>query len=285
MKFGKNLQRLIEEALPEWRDKFIAYKRLKKLLKVIAPKAQDEGISQVPRKRQRIETQGESHSSTSRSSDGLDLTFLKYKLTAEEVDFIQLLYPELEKFNHFFMEKEEEYIIHQKELQDRIERVKDTYGLSPAKFRQEMMSVRKDFVNFHGEMVLLENYSVLNYTGLVKILKKYDKRRGGILRLAFIEKVLEQPFFAMEVLFKLVKECEETLEQLFAREEEGRMLGEEEEATVYVYERGHEEEMHRSTMAALRSMREMRKGSSTFTALSLPPLQKHNNYPSPPIPT
>ena len=30
---------------------------------------------------------------------------------------------------------------------------------------EELLWVRKEIVDFHGEMVLLENYSALNYTG------------------------------------------------------------------------------------------------------------------------
>lgn len=30
-----------------------------------------------------------------------------------------------------------------------------------------MIDIRKEIVDFHGEMVLLENYSALNYTGTV----------------------------------------------------------------------------------------------------------------------
>lgn len=32
-------------------------------------------------------------------------------------------------------------------------------------FNEEMIKIRKEIVDFHGEMVLLENYSALNYTG------------------------------------------------------------------------------------------------------------------------
>jgi hypothetical protein len=31
--------------------------------------------------------------------------------------------------------------------------------------KEELMWVRKEIVDLHGEMVLLENYSALNYTG------------------------------------------------------------------------------------------------------------------------
>lgn len=43
------------------------------------------------------------------------------------------------------------------ELQDRLRAAKAS--------REEMLKVRKEIVDFHGEMVLLENYSALNYTG------------------------------------------------------------------------------------------------------------------------
>jgi SPX domain protein involved in polyphosphate accumulation len=37
MKFGKEFKTHLEETLPEWRDKFLCYKPLKKLLKQLAP--------------------------------------------------------------------------------------------------------------------------------------------------------------------------------------------------------------------------------------------------------
>ncbi|KAG2549303.1 hypothetical protein PVAP13_9KG262813 [Panicum virgatum] len=66
-------------------------------------------------------------------------------------------------------------------------------------------------------MVLLLNCSAINYTGLAKILEKYDMRTGTgrLLRLPFIEKVLGQPFFATELISRLVRECEATMEAVF----------------------------------------------------------------------
>ncbi|KAG6510166.1 hypothetical protein ZIOFF_028175 [Zingiber officinale] len=51
--------------------------------------------------------------------------------------------------------------------------------------------------------------------GLVKILKKYDKRTGALIRQPFIEKVLQQPFFTTDLLYKLVKECAAMLDHHF----------------------------------------------------------------------
>ena len=49
------------------------------------------------------------------------------------------------------------------ELQDRVAKAKDS--------NVELMSVGREIVDFHGEMVLLENYSALNYTGIFLFLR------------------------------------------------------------------------------------------------------------------
>lgn len=121
--------------------------------------------------------------------------------------------------------------------------------------------------------------------GLVKILKKYDKRTGGLLRLPFTQLALDQPFFTTEPLTRLVRECEANLELLFpleaeviesttaAQDQSGETsvdrsnvsaeststlpLGEE---TVDIY---------RSTLAAIRTIQGLKKASSTYNPLSL----------------
>ena len=97
MKFGKSLSNQIEETLPEWRDKFLSYKELKKRLKLVEPKGGDR-----PSKRPRIDA-----AVGSSAADGEKDDFS----SSEEMNFIKLLEDELEKFNSFFVEKEEEYII------------------------------------------------------------------------------------------------------------------------------------------------------------------------------
>ena len=60
------------------------------------------------------------------------------------------------------------------ELKERIERVKEKSNngrafTSESEFSEEMMDIRKDFVTIHGEMVLLKNYSSLNFAGTLAI--------------------------------------------------------------------------------------------------------------------
>lgn len=77
MKFGKRLKQQVEETFPEWRDKFLSYKHLKKLIGFI-------------------------------TSSGFG--------KAGEAEFVCLLNNEVDKFNSFFMEKEEDFIIRHKVL-------------------------------------------------------------------------------------------------------------------------------------------------------------------------
>ncbi|KAJ0785283.1 putative SPX domain-containing protein [Helianthus annuus] len=96
-----------------------------------------------------------------------------------------------------------------------LQKFQDSVMKAKDRFERRDDQDTKKIVDFHGEMVLLENYSAHNYTGIVKILKKYDKRTGALLRLPFIQKVLQQPFFTTDLLYKLVKEVETMLDHHF----------------------------------------------------------------------
>ena len=60
------------------------------------------------------------------------------------------------------------------ELKQRIEQVKEKsckngVFTSETEFSDEMMEIRREFVTIHGEMVLLKNYSSLNFAGTTLI--------------------------------------------------------------------------------------------------------------------
>ncbi|RZC92139.1 hypothetical protein C5167_028028 [Papaver somniferum] len=160
MKFGKSLSNQIEETLPEWRDKFLSYKDLKKRLKSIDPKCNNNnGTAEIrSSKRPKLSDNGEIVVVNNNKD-------IMKGMSREEIDFIRLLEDELEKFNWFFVDKEEEYIIRLKELQDRVAKAKES--------NDELIKARKEIVDFHGEMVLLENYSALNYTGKLSLSPSY----------------------------------------------------------------------------------------------------------------
>ncbi|XP_044444907.1 SPX domain-containing protein 3 [Triticum aestivum] len=107
---------------PGWRDKFLAYKRLKVLVRLV------------------------SGSSPHRA--------------AAEAAFVRLLNDEVDRFNVFFLEQEEEFIIRHREVRETVKAVE-----SEEPSEAEMRKVRREIVDLHGEMVLLLNYSAVNYTG------------------------------------------------------------------------------------------------------------------------
>ncbi|KAG6742907.1 hypothetical protein POTOM_053851 [Populus tomentosa] len=334
MKFGKEFKTHLEETLPEWRDKFLCYKPLKKLLKQLPPTVDSLNLDRPVNFQLHPHPPpltGDVHGNTNRP------------LVDLQEWFVRILNEELDKFNDFYVDKEEDFVIClqafvyyssgnlrycglmvafnvfpicmfgkselivlggvvrqyvkrrlsmgleglDKELKERIENLKENSSkdgvfTSESEFSEEMMDIRKDLVTIHGEMVLLKNYSSLNFAGLVKILKKYDKRTGGLLRLPFTQLALHQPFFTTEPLTRLVHECEDNLELLFPLEAEviestnivqdqsnpslnnttsispgpPTTLGEE---TIDIY---------RSTLAAMKAIRGLQKASSTSNPLS-----------------
>ncbi|XP_037424953.1 SPX domain-containing protein 3-like [Triticum dicoccoides] len=234
MKFGKRLKKQVEDSLPGWRDKFLSYKRLKVLVRLV------------------------SGSSPHRA--------------AAEAAFVRLLNDEVDRFNAFFLEQEEEFVIRHREVR---ETVKAVAGEEPSEAERvvETRKVRREIVDLHGEMVLLLNYSAVNYTGLAKILKKYDKRTGRLLRLPFIEEVLKQPFYTTELMSRLVRECEETMEVVFAADNSGELCTRKRCTDTKMTPMATEQGILRNTVAALVAMRELRSGSSTYGHFSLPPLE------------
>ncbi|CAD5166162.1 SPX domain-containing protein 4-like [Musa acuminata AAA Group] len=257
MKFGKDFRNHLEETLPEWRDKFLAYKALKKLIKHL-PQPPPLGVD-LP---------DEPPRGAARPLDAV-----------LEAWFVGILNEELEKFNDFYVDKEEDFVIRLQELKERIEKIRANKSgafTSEREFSEEMLDIRKAFVTIHGEMVLLKNYSSLNFAGLVKILKKYDKRTGALLSLPFTQRALHQPFFTTEPLTRLVRECEANLEMLFPLEAEviesdqtGKGETHEPHDPEGSSDRADNIGVYRSTLAAMKAIQGLRKASSTYNPLSL----------------
>jgi hypothetical protein len=314
MKYGKLLQLLLEQMPAEYRDKFLSYKQLKKVINTILkdnslPIAAFVEESTTTSEKRARGNAGEAVAvaSTTRGDEEVrgtaggavgakrkvetddvaaealaarDVAVRTAKageekeLSKEEENFLRLLNVELEKFNSFFTEKEEEYVIRLQELKNMLEEVRkqDDTEVHPRDKKDDLLSIRIDLVTLHGEVILMESYSTLNYTGLVKILKKHDKRTGAVLRLPFIRRVLLQPFFSTELLSQLVKECNNLLSTFPPPPPLDSIEAIEGDAQEQLYPTGPAAEgIFKSTVAALRTIQEMRKGSSTVSAQSLPP--------------
>ncbi|KAL1538726.1 SPX domain [Salvia divinorum] len=243
MKFGREFGIHLEKTLPGWRGKYLRYKLLKKLLNNIAPAA-GVLLARVP-------------------------------MPEFQVWFVAVLTGEIEKFNNFYVDMEEDLIIRSEALNEAIKQVNtgELYHemfTSESEFSEYMTKIRKDLVVIHGEMILLISYSSLNFAGLIKILKKYDKRTGAMLSMPFTQFAFHQPFFKTEPLTRLIHDCEANLEVLFPRRAEvvDRYTGTDAslETLLHVEETG---DVYRSTIATIGIIEELRKPSSTYNNLSM----------------
>ncbi|XP_061962820.1 SPX domain-containing protein 1-like [Populus nigra] len=189
MKYQKRLRDEVERVLPEWKRQFICYKGLKKQLKLINPR-----------------------SSRDRRMGGDRPGFATGRFLAvnnnirERIGFTRLLHSELNKVNAFYFDKEEDYVIRLKEMQLRAGNLDRN---------EEKLQVQRDILNLHAEMVLLLHYSVLNFTGLVKIVKKHNKRTGTSFQFSSMPRVMQRPFFSTDLLYELMRQCETMLDGLF----------------------------------------------------------------------
>eukprot|EP00878_Enallax_costatus_P036930 GHUV01041556.1.p1 GENE.GHUV01041556.1~~GHUV01041556.1.p1 ORF type:complete len:184 (-),score=43.34 GHUV01041556.1:9-560(-) len=111
-------------------------------------------------------------------------------LTEEENKFCKALSDTLHQLNDMFLAKEETSVI-------RVERLE--HDLAAATTPEQLNNLHKQFVDFHGEVLLLVHWSILAYTATVKILKKHHKRTGLLVKAPQLGNLLSQPFCSTEV--------------------------------------------------------------------------------------
>eukprot|EP00227_Mantoniella_beaufortii_P015614 CAMPEP_0197580750 /NCGR_PEP_ID=MMETSP1326-20131121/4463_1 /TAXON_ID=1155430 /ORGANISM="Genus nov. species nov., Strain RCC2288" /LENGTH=190 /DNA_ID=CAMNT_0043144549 /DNA_START=136 /DNA_END=704 /DNA_ORIENTATION=- len=187
MKFGHKFSEIIEATHPSVSDQFLCYKTLKKCLKNIPEEVAGNTSAEAVK------------------------PGVRRQLTEEERAFVKTLNQELNKFNKFFINSEEDFVMKESRLGDDFKQVMadaastSAGGGGPGLFSADRhRKLCHAFADFHGELVLMEHWVSLNYTALVKILKKHDKRSSLSLRSPFLVSVLQQPFYSTEVLSQLI---------------------------------------------------------------------------------
>ncbi|KAK9805133.1 hypothetical protein WJX72_001405 [[Myrmecia] bisecta] len=190
MKFG-NLLRDSAEGLPEVQALFASYKVLKKRLKRLPERSQPQDAQQA---------------SEDNSSGGQPPADAAGDQGEEQ--FVQTLLQDVANFNDVFIEKEEDAVIVLRTLEEAAE---------AAVTAEALQHVLKRYVDFHGEMLLLVHWSILAYTGLVKILKKHHKRTGLLVRAPQLQNLLGQPFCSTELMTDFVHKAELKVDELARR--------------------------------------------------------------------
>jgi SPX domain protein involved in polyphosphate accumulation len=102
MKFGKDFRNHLEGTLPDWKDKYLAYKALKKLIKTLPPDAADD--QPHPPLPHPAGDGGDGDGDAAEEGLGFgDVALGNW--------FARILDVELHKLNDFYMEREEWYVI------------------------------------------------------------------------------------------------------------------------------------------------------------------------------
>ncbi|XP_021298380.1 SPX domain-containing protein 1-like isoform X2 [Herrania umbratica] len=187
MKHGKRHRAEVAKSLPGWKRKFMSYKALKQQVKQMNPHFNGK-------KRSRLDNGKYSQGGSSEGNSPV-----------QDTGFTLLLDRELHKVNAFYIDKEEDYVISFRELQIRAENLNGD---------EENLELLKDILDFHAEMVMLLHFSVTNFTGLVKIVKKHKKKAGASVYSPYMPRVLQQPFFSTDLLYNLIRGCEAILGRL-----------------------------------------------------------------------
>lgn len=242
MKFGKELRSTVENSFPEWRPMFMSYKALKKIIHpssaLTALKLQQlQHQKQQQQQRQQRQQQAQ-HSdllSSSCAPSELDqstsptyrpsspslgtalhcqqlpalTTAERKELARSTAEFFRGLRYELDKVNAFFLDKQEDYVILSAQLGTDVEDV-----IRCGASRADILKLKRRLVEFHGCLVLLDNFSHVNYQGFRKILKKLDKKTGLRVREAYLSSVAVTPFLLSDTVRHLLHDTESRLEQL-----------------------------------------------------------------------
>jgi len=122
-----------------------------------------------------------------------------------EDEFAKALGSHLRYLNETFVEREEQIVMRLEALEE------ESRGISTPQGRHLLI---RRCVDFHGELVLFMHWSMLAYTGMVKILKKHRKKTGGTVESVPIETLVKQPFFSPEVCHTLIHRVEDAISKL-----------------------------------------------------------------------
>ena len=112
---------------------------------------------------------------------------------------------ELRELNAYFIGEEEGMVIRFQSLKCAVTSAKP----------EDKLKCYESLVKFHGDVVSLLHWGILNYAAIDKILKKHDKwLAGNPIRQCYLESVVHQPFYSMELVERLAKEIEQMIAEL-----------------------------------------------------------------------
>jgi len=205
MKFGKSLIRVVETSDPEWGPYWMNYKFLKKKINEIV---EDMGGVKISDK-----DSAKSPNIISKSPC--------------EVEFFRLIMAEVKKTSDFFKSTETIYTLRKERIWGAFRMLKDT-TTGGNQVQNSWTRLLMACVKFYKDVLLLENFAIMNYCGFSKILKKHDKLTGYVTRDAFMRNVMnKQNFTHFPTVLQMIVESEKLFSDIQRMESVMPLLDEE----------------------------------------------------------
>jgi len=171
MKFGNHLLQKQSETIPEWREYFIDYTKLKLYIKsdisMYSIHFSPEKMTWKPRNSEELDFAS-------------DINFKLGKLQNNISNFIKMLDAEVEKLSNFFDGSV-------KSIGEEYQNLSKIYDHAATKALLK-------------KIIALERFIMLNYTGIVKIMKKLDRHSGLKLSEPYMFRLVYLPFYHSEEL-------------------------------------------------------------------------------------
>lgn len=191
MKFGKVLHRSTQMSPGAWEPYWADYKLLKKIIKDCAQIKKEEKLQGDRLIKIKIKPSAKEDNDSIRQSQ-------------DEMNFFRTLRMEIKKIADFFLKEQAKHLSQVAAIDASIQQIKTNFKSTEAK-----TTLMKDCVALYKELLLLENFAVMNFCGISKILKKHDKWTGYATRNKFMHTILmRQPFATYGPLLQMIDRLE-----------------------------------------------------------------------------
>jgi SPX domain protein involved in polyphosphate accumulation len=209
MKYGKLLLQAQWLSNPGWADSWMDYASLKRLVGVIAEETGGPEASKG-KKPNKSETMGPPLFDPKRSVTPKRIS----NMLCERAFFIELK-KNLDRVCSFYDEQEKVLVTRAKQLSQSVDAAEKMAPERIAKKRPLPLSHLVDSLKvLYVDLMMLENYAVMNYGGFAKILKKHDKNTPFTTQEKYLRKVVNPQAFA---LYFSLKECIKLVESCFEK--------------------------------------------------------------------
>ncbi|KAG7390512.1 SPX domain protein [Phytophthora pseudosyringae] len=191
MKFGKVLQQSTQMSPSAWEPYWADYKLLKKIIKDCAQIKKEEKLQGDKLVKIKIKPSAKEDNDSIRQSQ-------------DEMNFFRTLRMEIKKIADFFIKEQARHTSQVAAIDASFQQLKTNPESAEAK-----TALMKSCVALYKELLLLENFAVMNFCGISKILKKHDKWTGYATRNKFMHTILmKQPFATYEPLLHMIDRLE-----------------------------------------------------------------------------